>query len=148
MRRIMRCCSSHAFHGLILHYRSVDVTTGTRQIAVRQNVCRALFIGRTANVNFAVRFPYDARQTKTHGIYILCRAFLRRRTAITNLLPCVFLRTHGNSCTLTVDRPVGGTRKIRITTLTRGEFSTRSSTRLGRKETVNLPASSTSSKKV
>jgi hypothetical protein len=44
---------------------------------VRQNVCHALFIGRTANVNFAVRFPDDARQTKTHGIYILCRAFLR-----------------------------------------------------------------------
>jgi hypothetical protein len=43
---------------------------------------------------------------------------------------------------------VGGTRKIRITTLTRVEFSTRSSTRLGRKETVNLSASSTSSKKV
>jgi hypothetical protein len=60
-------------------------TTGKRQIAVCQNVCRALFIGRTANVNFAVRFPDDARQTKTHGIYILCRAFLRGRTAITNL---------------------------------------------------------------
>jgi hypothetical protein len=63
----------------------ISQTTGKRHIAVRQNVCRALFIGRTANVDFAVRFPDDARQTKTHGIYILCRAFLRGRTAITNL---------------------------------------------------------------
>jgi hypothetical protein len=50
-------------------------TTGKQKIAVCQNVCRALFIGRTANVDFAVRFPDDARQTKTHGIYILCRVF-------------------------------------------------------------------------
>jgi hypothetical protein len=60
-------------------------TTGKRQIAVRQNVCRALFIGRMTNVDFAVRFLDDARQTKTHGIYILCCAFLWGRTAITNL---------------------------------------------------------------
>jgi hypothetical protein len=60
-------------------------TTGKRQIAVRQNVCRALFVGRTANIVFAVRFLDDARQTKTHGIHILCRASLRGRTAITNL---------------------------------------------------------------
>jgi hypothetical protein len=53
-----------------------DYTTGKRQIAVRQNVCRALFIGRTANIDFAVRFLEDAGQTKTHGTYILCRAFL------------------------------------------------------------------------
>jgi hypothetical protein len=63
----------------------ISQTTGKRHIAVRQNVCRALFIGRTANVDFAVRFPDDARQTKTHGIYILCCAFLRGRAAITNL---------------------------------------------------------------
>jgi hypothetical protein len=36
----------------------------------------ALFIGRTANTIFAVRFPEDARQTITHGLHILCRAFL------------------------------------------------------------------------
>jgi hypothetical protein len=63
----------------------IRLTTGKRTIAVRQNVCRALFVGRTANGVFAVRFPDDARQTKTHGIHILCRASLRGRTAITNL---------------------------------------------------------------
>jgi hypothetical protein len=42
----------------------------------------------------------------------------------------------------------GDTRKIRITTQTRVEFSTRSSTQLGRKETAMLSASSTSPKKV
>jgi hypothetical protein len=57
---------------------------------VPENVCRALFIGRTANVVFAVRFLDDARQTKTHGIYILCRAFLWWRTAITNLCRAFF----------------------------------------------------------
>jgi hypothetical protein len=66
------------------------VTTGKRQIAVRQNVCRALFIGRTANVVFAVRFLDDARQTKMHSIYILRRAFLWWRTAIINLCRAFF----------------------------------------------------------
>jgi hypothetical protein len=61
------------------------LTTGKRLIAVRQNVCRALFIGRTANIDFTVRFLEDARQSKTHGTYRLCRAFLWRRTAITIL---------------------------------------------------------------
>jgi hypothetical protein len=42
----------------------------------------------------------------------------------------------------------GDTRKIRITTLTRVEFSTRSSTQLERKETVKHSVSSTSPKKV
>jgi hypothetical protein len=42
-------------------------TTGKRLIAARQNVCRALFIGRTANIDFTVRFLEDARQQKTHG---------------------------------------------------------------------------------
>jgi hypothetical protein len=41
----------------------------------------------------------------------------------------------------------GDTRKIRITTQTRVKFSTRSSTQLGRKETVMLSATSTSPKK-
>jgi hypothetical protein len=45
------------------------------------------------------------------------------------------------------DRCWGDTRKIRINTLTRVEFSTRSSTKLRRKETVKLSASSTSPKK-
>jgi hypothetical protein len=45
-------------------------------------------------------------------------------------------------------RMLGDTRKIRITTQTRVEFSTRSSTQLGRKETVMPSASSSSPKKV
>jgi hypothetical protein len=47
--------------------------------AVRQNVCRALFIGRTANIDFT---------------YILCRAFLWGRTTITILCRAFF---HGRT---------------------------------------------------
>jgi hypothetical protein len=39
--------------------------------------------GKTAaNIDFTVRFLEDARQPKTHGTYILCRAFFHGRTAI------------------------------------------------------------------
>jgi hypothetical protein len=83
-------------------------TTGKRLIAVRQNVCRALFIWRTTNIDFTVRlliwrttnidftvrFLEDARQPKTHGTYILCRAFLWGRTAITILCRAFF---HGRT---------------------------------------------------
>jgi hypothetical protein len=65
----------------------------------------ALFIERTTNIDFAVHFPDDARQTKTHGIYILCRAFLRGAHGNHKSLPCVFLGTHDNSSTLTFDQP-------------------------------------------
>jgi hypothetical protein len=36
---------------------------GKRIFAVRYNVCRAFYIGRTAKAIFAVRFPTGARQT-------------------------------------------------------------------------------------
>jgi hypothetical protein len=74
--------------------REYTYTTGKRLIAVRQNVCRALFIGRTENIDFTVRFLEDARQTKTHGTYILCRAFLWGRTAIIILCRAFF---HGRT---------------------------------------------------
>jgi hypothetical protein len=41
----------------------------------RRMPCVKMF-RRTANTIFAVRFPKDARQTITHGLHILCRAFL------------------------------------------------------------------------
>jgi hypothetical protein len=58
------------------------------------------FHRRTANVVFAVRFPDDARQTKTHGIHTICRAFVggARQSQIFDV---VFLGTHGNSSPLT-----------------------------------------------
>jgi hypothetical protein len=59
---------------------------GKRIFAVRYNVCRAFFIGHTAKPLFAVRFPYGARQTFTHGFYYVCRAFVGRRTA--NICVC------------------------------------------------------------
>jgi hypothetical protein len=71
--------TEEVWRGMIAHasvFTAPWCTTGKRHIAVRQNVFRALFIRRTANVVFAVRFSDDARQTKMHGIHILCRAFL------------------------------------------------------------------------
>jgi hypothetical protein len=53
-----------------------------------------------------------------------------------------------SSVVSTVNHCWGNTRKIRIITLTREEFLTRSSTQLGRKESEMLSANSTSPKKV
>jgi hypothetical protein len=39
-------------------------TTGKPVFAVRQNLCRAFYFGRTAKSLFAVRFLYSARQRK------------------------------------------------------------------------------------
>jgi hypothetical protein len=75
---------------------------------------RALFVGRTTNVVFAVRFPDDARQTKTHGTHILCRASLGAHDNHKSL-PCVFLGTHGNSSTLTFGRPNRAGRPVELT---------------------------------
>jgi hypothetical protein len=42
--------------------------------AIRQNLCRAFYFGRTAKRLFAVRFLKDVRQRKTHDKQALCRA--------------------------------------------------------------------------
>jgi hypothetical protein len=56
-------------------------TTGKPVFAVRQNLCRAFYFGRTAKSLFAVRFLYSARQRKNarQTSYLPCA--WRKRTA-------------------------------------------------------------------
>jgi hypothetical protein len=72
----------------------VSRTTGKPEFAVRENLCRAFSLGRTAKMRiFAVRLLHGARQKKslpcvfsmahgkkTFGKKIVCRAFLPQRT--------------------------------------------------------------------
>jgi hypothetical protein len=78
------------FRGLFwMEWFGYCFTTGKPVFAVRQNLCRAFYFGRTAKSLFAVRFLYSARQKKrtpnklfavrlekTHGKDLVCRAFL------------------------------------------------------------------------
>jgi hypothetical protein len=50
-------------------------TTGKWTFAVRFNLCRAQYFGRTAKSSFAVHIFHSARQKKTLGKKIVCRAF-------------------------------------------------------------------------
>jgi hypothetical protein len=56
-------------------------TTGKPEFAVRENLYRAFFFGRTAKRIFTVRFLHSARRKKTLGKKNVCRAFFPQRTA-------------------------------------------------------------------
>jgi hypothetical protein len=86
-----------------ISFYSAALTTGKPTFAVRQNLCRAFYIGRTAKSFFAVRFfigrtakkkrttnkLFAVRRNKTHGKDLVCRAFFSRRTAkFFPLFPC------------------------------------------------------------
>jgi hypothetical protein len=61
---------------------------------VRENLCRAFFLGRTAKILFAVRLLHGARQKKTFGKKLFSvRFYLNARQR--NTLPCVFFLAHG-----------------------------------------------------
>jgi hypothetical protein len=57
------------------------VTTGKHTFVVRQNLCRALYSGRTTKDLFAVRFLLGARQ--------------RKNARHKSCLPCARKKTHG-----------------------------------------------------
>jgi hypothetical protein len=62
--------------------------------AVRQHLCCAFFVGRTTKRLFAVRFLSGARQRKTHGKDLVCRA--PDKTSTTKILFAVrFFLAHG-----------------------------------------------------
>jgi hypothetical protein len=67
------------------------LTTGKSKFAVRQNVCRALYFGRTAKNLVVVHF-FSARQT-CH-VFFLYRAPYKKRTAKVMFAVCFFL-AHG-----------------------------------------------------
>jgi hypothetical protein len=62
--------------------------------AVRQNLCRAFYFGRTAKSLFAVRFYIVHGKEKTHAKQVVCRA-PRENAPQTSCLPCVFIIAHG-----------------------------------------------------
>jgi hypothetical protein len=61
--------------------------------AVRQNLCRAFYFGRTAKRLFAVRFYRPHGKEKMHGKQAICRA-LEKNARQRSCLPCVFSTTH------------------------------------------------------
>jgi hypothetical protein len=67
------------------------LTTGKSKFAVRQNVCRALYFGRTAKNLVVVHF-FSARQTC--NVFFLYRAPYKKRTAKVMFAVCFFL-AHG-----------------------------------------------------
>jgi hypothetical protein len=54
---------------------------GKLTFAVRENLCHAFFVGRTAKRYFVVRFIWNAQQRKKARYKILCHAFFPVRMA-------------------------------------------------------------------